>query len=718
MTGFAHTQNPMEPQPSRATALSIADFSGGLNETWRGPTNPNKPAFSTLDNWCLDKTGLLSCRPVLTPAPFLYNSAQTVATLGGEAITCLYAGALGERVPTAIAISGDATSDPVAIAWRGGAGLFYPTQATLNEFETISKDSNPELTVFSSNNFSDIILCTDTDVPQRITDNGLVEMGLDAPDGDALASVTLAPAEVNPAGAADAITEYGIKHSGKFYYKMAYRYNESGTTKYGISPVTSSSVSEDIALGNTGRPWQMTIALSAGFFEGRADVESVLFYRSPPNTIEGPYLQVGEIFKGQSLTLVDSLPYGAEGMAADTSDTSPPILLHPVSAGGRLWGFDADIPTKLVWSNYGQPDVLHPLNFAYLPEDGTALGEWNGHVYVFSRRRTWRIDLADPAGLSEVAPVGCVSFPTVVNVGTGLCWMSEVNIHWANFVQYDRDGDFVVNIGDNLSETIKTLDELKYRFCRAGLYDGRYHLSLPDYTTLHPTQTYCWDIFASSWSRWDFGIYALARFGTTALLCKQDTLTISTEDYETYNCYYLNELSAQDALLTDLDGSYALTAEVSPVTATLKTRAILPATPVSQAVIQAVALVMETGSESVTVTVTPDSDSTKAKSITFTPDGFGEAVASGILSMRWSDEDGTVQDDERWTNSDPDLGKTYWDWSLDDIYRTQTFNGARRLPGQCKGVRFEIQVTVSDAGLSELHYIDLTLLPRPKRREL
>jgi hypothetical protein len=219
----------------------------------------------------------------------------------------------------------------------------------------------------------------------------------------------------------------------------------------------------------------------------------VYVYRSSANEELSTYNRVGYFTSGTSFT--DTRPVGEEGDACPLDAGTPPKLIHPFVYKGRLWGFDNDVPNKLVWSEVGQPDMFMALNYAYLPEDGTAIGSFNQDIYVFTQSQTFVVADGDPSTnvLPKICDKGCVAHRSVVDVGWGLVWLSVDNVYWADFNLQVEDGDFPVPIGEPVKGYLDDLTSTYYQNASACLYKDRYYLSFTTSGNTTNDKTLCWN---------------------------------------------------------------------------------------------------------------------------------------------------------------------------------------------------------------------------------
>lgn len=345
---------------------------------------------------------------------------------------------------------------------------------------------------YSVNEAEDLIFCNGKDAPQRwagTVNTASSDLGL-APPSD-----TTALSVVNTA----VTDEQGVSLDGKYYYKFTAFYNSSGTdTKYGESGPTAY---DDITVAgcDISANTQVKAALSncPAIPSGAA---KNFVYRSPPEEPNGPYRRIGYYSSGTSFT--DNTPVGEEGLEAPADAGTPPKLKNPLVSNGRLWGIGLTsagaLTNKLVYSGTGEPDMFPALNYACFPDPICGPVEFKKDVYIFTEKQIYVYPNGDvdtyPDGL-KLCEIGCDSFDSIVDVGTGLVWQYEGNIYWANFNLYNPlSGDLPWPIGDPIKDKIDAIPAL-YRSNSAGaFFQDRYYLSYTGANQTANTATLVWDV--------------------------------------------------------------------------------------------------------------------------------------------------------------------------------------------------------------------------------
>jgi len=465
---------------------SIEDFSGGLN-TAEPSASLRKDQFSALSNYYHQPNRTLKVRGPFRP--WLVASEDTILPDSAPPLTFTIVELRGTDYVVASWDNGSnyevSVYDETNNRWAGEvAGTSIKTNLTEGYKVRFAK--------FSINEAEDLIFCNGKDTPQRwvgTVDTASSDLGLAAPAD----TTTLATANT-------AVTdEQGITLDGKYYYKFTAFYDSQGTnTKYGESGPTAY---DDITVA--GCDVSGDIRVSAAL-TNCPDIPSGAtknyVYRSPPEESNGPYRRVGYYTSGNGFT--DNTPVGEEGLEAPLDAGTPPKLKNPLVSNGRLWGIGLNaagaLANKLVYSSSGEPDMFPALNYAYFPDPLCGPKEFKKDVYVFTKKQIYVFPGGDvdtyPDGL-KICEVGCDSFDSIVDVGTGLVWQYEGNIYWSNFNLYNPvSGDLPWPIGDSIRDKIDGIS-VGYRDNSAGeFYRGRYYLSYTGSNQTVNSATIVWDV--------------------------------------------------------------------------------------------------------------------------------------------------------------------------------------------------------------------------------
>jgi hypothetical protein len=278
-----------------------------------------------------------------------------------------------------------------------------------------------------------------------------------------------------------AVGNVGVTRNGTYSYKFTNFYNETGTTKYGES--NAGLLSTISVTGLNGSTEGSIIQIEdIGFAEG---VEAVNIYRSRPDRTDvfyyvGRITSSGQIFK-------DTTETGAEGLPLPVDDGSVPKLLYPKNIDGRIVAVDGDIQNKLVWSPRSSPDQYPALNYIYFRDKIKGLAAFNGSTYVFTQDEIYSVPNSDfSAGIAvKICDKGAVSDRSIVDVGSGLVWLGDDTVYWANFNVQTSEGDFPVAVGRPVEDLIKGQAQAYKENACAAFFDRHYYLS---FTTLGTSQ--------------------------------------------------------------------------------------------------------------------------------------------------------------------------------------------------------------------------------------
>jgi hypothetical protein len=264
----------------------------------------------------------------------------------------------------------------------------------------------------------------------------------------------------------------GVTLNGTYNYKFTYFYNESGTTKYGESNgggAASTVEGTTLSATLTGRNIDITN------IEFPAQVEAVNIYRSRPNRTD-VYYYVGRVTSGSTFT--DTTPTGAEGLPLPVDDGSVPNIKYPINVDGRIVAVDGDIENKLVWTPRGTCDQFLALDYIYLRDKITGIAPFGGSVYIFTLKEIYVVpDSNFAAGIAvKVCNKGTVSHRSIADVGSGLVWLGDDNVYWANFNIQDAEGDFPIAVGRPIQDQIRRQSYSRRENACATFFERHYYL--------------------------------------------------------------------------------------------------------------------------------------------------------------------------------------------------------------------------------------------------
>ena len=493
-------RKPIEPvrssiQPYERGLLRYPTFAMGMATAYDESSLP-EGMFSAIDNFLIKNNGDLRARFKLRP--LMRGSESTEED--GLSPKSFFLDTIG-TIEWTLAAMNDGTDE--GVQYLSGDGAWTEL------ISGIAAGSQIEFLPFGINETTDILVAGLGATPQRIYDdsgtptNGA--LGLAVP---IVTSTTLASSTTDiPTGRG--IT---IDSNETFYYRLTHFYDDSGaTTKYGESG-RSAELSETTSGGAD------TYKITLSSIPTPSGVSKTLVYRSPPSTQDGPFLYVGET-TGSSF--VDACPIGEEGPAeAPLDDGSPPDLQYIAEFNGRIVGFDADIPTKFVYSESSQPDYYPALNAYYLPEDGTGCVVWNRNLYLFTKTSTYIFadgDVTQPP--VQVCKRGCVSHWSISDVGNGLFWASHDNFYWADFNTQSEDGDYPIPIGDPIQDNLELVPASRWKKIASEIFSGTLYVSLAVHGSNNDT-TFAWNTYIGTgllkqgkfggWSRMDWSANYMA----------------------------------------------------------------------------------------------------------------------------------------------------------------------------------------------------------------
>ena len=357
------------------------------------------------------------------------------------------------------------------------------------------------------------IITNGKDKPHRLENNVVSELGLPAP--------VLKTTPATSATQTDAsIKKYqdGLGFNAEYFYKITYFYADG--TRYGESGASPSFSGTISGITDDGETATMDLADLPELPEG---VTKGLIYRCRGNE-NGLYKNVG-FYTGTTFT--DTTPDNEEGAELESDVIAIPNLAFPVVMNGRIIAADPDVTGKVIWSDPGYPDIFRALSFYYLPDPITGMAIFNRDLYIFTEDFVYVVPKGDVTGVTEplrVSAHGTVAHGSIVDVGTGLAWMGNDNVYWANFNTQAEDGDFALPIGDPIRDIVRSIQPDDRKSAVAVLAKDRYYLSLttPFSPNGYNDHTLVWNIQAGmrlfrqgrsgAWSEVDWAATQLREF--------------------------------------------------------------------------------------------------------------------------------------------------------------------------------------------------------------
>lgn len=488
---------PFVPEPiieeaTKWESYSIEDFSGGLN-TAEPPSALRKDQQTVLLNYYHQPNKTLLVRGPYRP--WLVASEDTILPDSAPPLSFKIVELRGSDYRVACWNNGSSYEvsvyDESNDRWAGeGAGTSIKTDLTSGYV--------PRFVKYSVNEAEDLIFCNGKDVAQRwvgTVNTASTDLGLAVPVMDG----SEAGAEDNTLAAADR----GITISGVYTYKFTYFYDNSGTsTKYGESGPSAALTSADLSNASASNPvsCDLNIDLTGSAFP--SGISKCNVYRSPADQADGPFEYVGYFTSGDTYT--DNCPNGEEGAEPDIDAGTPPRLKNPLVQDGRLWGIGINssgaLTNKGVWSRKGNPDFFPAENFAYFPDPLVGPKAFRKDVYWFTKEQIYVTPDGDVDKYPKpvkVCEIGCDSFASIADVGSGLVWQYEGNIYWANFNDFNPiTGDLPWPIGDPIKYKIINIPAT-YKSNSIGIFHkDRYYLSITGPNQTVNTSTLAWDVKA------------------------------------------------------------------------------------------------------------------------------------------------------------------------------------------------------------------------------
>jgi len=446
------------------------DFSGGLIEDTLA-TNIEKNQFSLLQNFYLIADGnYLQTRGPFQP--YFVNTSNSI--LSTAPLSFVWTNLKGTE---SLVASRDAGADTAVEFWETGGTDEWVSILSSNLTDAFQVN----FAVFSVNDAQDLIIANGKDTPLRwndtdvtgddpaTIDNAATALGLTAP--------TIGTPAVTDTAAAD---KRGLQFNGDYFYKVTAFYDSSGTnTKFGESGPSAASGGLTAAGADIGADTTVSMALSSLPAVASGTSKNNI-YRSPPDQSAGPFLFIGSYSSGTTFT--DETPVGEEGVEVLADAGTPPKLKYPVVANKRLWGIGQNtaesLGQKLVFSELDTPDMFLVTSAFYLSADITGIKEFNRDLYIFTEKKTFFLENADPSNdLLKISDRGCTSHNSIVDIGTGLVWQGKDNVYWADFNTQSEDGDFAIPIADGIAKRIKGIAQNQRSNSVGVLYKERYYLS-------------------------------------------------------------------------------------------------------------------------------------------------------------------------------------------------------------------------------------------------
>jgi hypothetical protein len=464
---------------------SIEDYSGGLN-TADPASSLGKGQFTALSNFYILPNRKLKVRGPFRP--WLVASEDTVMPDSAPPLTFAIVELRGNDYRVASWDNGAnyevSVYDETNNRWAGeGAGTSIKANLTDGYKVRFVK--------YSVNEAEDLLFCNGYDVPQRwvgTVDTASTDLGLTAPT---VSGISIA--EDNSLGANDR----GMTDTGTYYYKFTNFYDDSGSsTKYGESG-PSTAVSGTISNATQTNP----IAIDITGMTLASGVSKLFIYRAPPDQSNGPYEYVGF---ADSSTYKDNMPNDEEGVEIPVDAGTPPRLKNPLVLKGRLWGIGVNsagaLTNKGVWSRNGNPDYFDATAFTYFPDPLIGPKAFRKNVFWFTEKQIWVTNVPEkdadaiPQPL-HICDIGCDSFDSIVDVGTGLVWQFEGNIYWANFNDFNpMTGDLPWPIGDPIRDKIANIPTAQVANSAGEFHKDRYYLSITGPNQTVNTSTLVWDV--------------------------------------------------------------------------------------------------------------------------------------------------------------------------------------------------------------------------------
>lgn len=359
----------------------------------------------------------------------------------------------------------------------GGGSIYARTDIALTTGYQI------ELLPYSSAGYTDLLIFTGYESPIRFI--GTASSGLTTSDNLGLTP----PVKGSPGYTenADSATTRGVMYNGVYTYKVTAFYS-STNTRYGESGPceTFSATTTSIADGN-----RATISFTSMPAVPTGATKNYV-YRSPCGSAEGPFRLVGE-YTGTTFT--DTCPDDEEGIDCPIDAGTPPKLKYVVNANGRLFGANGDIPTKLVWSNLGQPDYFGALSYGYFNKSITGVALFRNNLYVFTEDSMYVLEGCNVEGqFVKVCDIGCSSHRSLVDCGLCLTWLYNGIVYAANFNDMTPDGKWAIPVGEPVMNVTKEIPAAMTTKVVGAVINENMYLSFASPSASSNNLTYCLNI--------------------------------------------------------------------------------------------------------------------------------------------------------------------------------------------------------------------------------
>ena len=449
----------LQTQPSPWDSVDFFDFSGGMAPDLSASTLPENQ-FSQITNMFIDKNqnALITRDPL---QPYQANTQDSILTTAPLELKWI------ELDNISFLLVARSTGSRVRIEeFDEGTGNWGGILTS-----NLIDDNIVEIIKWSANNQEDAIICNGANTPLRwigiSAANKATDLGLVAPDSSA----------ANKQGEASA--SRGLSLAGTYHYKVTFEYNSTTNTQFGESQPSDSFAIAVTAATTVAVTLQDMPALTS-------DISLAFVYRSPVNVEVGPFERVG--FYTTGTEFVDSTPNGEEGVEPPDVLTAFPKFKHPVQAGRRLWAVDGAIPSKLVWTEENNIDVVLTTSFFFAPDSITGIAAFRKSLYFMTEEELWFIQDSDPSNIPvKIAGRGCVSHRSIVNVGIGLIWHDKDNVLFFDHNNFDGEGEFPIPIGDGIRSSIEKIAISRRENSVAEFHQNKYILSISQSSTVNDT---------------------------------------------------------------------------------------------------------------------------------------------------------------------------------------------------------------------------------------
>ena len=603
---------PIEGVGKPMETIPLLNFAGGVQLS-KPATALMPDEFTEIENFYIDDQGYLQSRPGYKPDHYGDGDSD----LGAQGLSFFKTTISGTDY-TLVAIQSG--SDVIVKYWNGSAWAAIETFAASTEVIYFLE--------YAVNESKDILFFNGTDTPRRWNPtDGDSAIGLTAP--------TVQPNSVTPGLVAN-YSGIGTT-SDEFYYKYTYFYDNG--TQYGES--------NGLAVTTTADVDDATYAVSL-VFAAVADEDvttQVYVYRSRHPS--GPFYYVGKTDTSDSgtFTFVDNEHVGEEGVMLPVDDGAVPNLKQAVVTAGRIVGIDGDIPEKIVWTEPGYPDLFPALNYTYLQERAIGLVVFNRTTYILSEKAVYAVPGSDfdsqvPVKVSDK---GCISARTIKNVTTGICWLSEDNVYWANFNIAAEDGDYAVPIGTPIQDIVSSMSSSQWEKATGGFHNEKYYVTLPSYSSGVSYDAWCWNMRPAlrmmkqgRWAGWTrMGWYANDIIGFKDVLYTLCPEKQSSDEYYIYS----HNASALSGKIWDYNayGTGDFSDRRAAVSARLQTGLMIPSVDMYETILYRTSIMAESTGGTYTLTAKLNREDGGGheyiKTLTFSfLDGYAESQAEDWFS--------------------------------------------------------------------------------------